>query len=542
MAGVSSSAGLDPSDFAYCNGKLLFQGYDINNHSSLWVTDGTAAGTVELSVTGVNSSYSLSPSSLISYNGKVLFQGYDNASDYPGLWVTDGTAAGTSELSVIGSSYDLNPSDFTPYNGKVLFQGNDASNNSGLWVTDGTGAGTFELSVDGASSTNFSPYDFTPYNGKVLFQGYDASGNSGLWETDGTAAGTSELSVAGASSTGLSPISMTAVDIAPAAACYGPGTLIATKRSQVAVESLMVGDHALTPSGRFRPIVWIGFRNVEIAGHPRPWDVMPVRVQAHAFGSGQPARDLTLSPDHAVSFEDVLIPIRYLLNGASIRQESVSRITWWHVELDSHDLILAEGLSAESYLDTGNRSAFANGGLLAQAQPDFARAVWANDACAELVLSGPAVARARAGLLDRLASLGHATTDDPDLRLMYGDRPLATQTCGDWVRVVVPNGAGMLRIVSSSAYPAELVATSDDWRRLGVALVAWRVDGKTLTLDDAKLSRGWHPAEPNLRWTGGDATLDVPAGSVVELCLRSLLRFHVKPHRSAFEVDCKTAA
>ena len=83
---------------------------------------------------------------------RIIFEGL-GASNDPGLWVTDGTAAGTYELSVTGvSSTGLDPSDFTPYNGKVLFQGNDASDNSGLWVTDGTAAGTFELSVNGRST------------------------------------------------------------------------------------------------------------------------------------------------------------------------------------------------------------------------------------------------------------------------------------------------------------------------------------------------------------------------------------------------------
>ena len=53
--------------------------------------------------------------------------------------------------------------------------------------------------------------------------------------------------------------------------------------------------------------------------HPRPHDVRPVRIAAHAFGLGRPRRDLRLSPDHAVFVDGVLIPVRYLLNGATVR-------------------------------------------------------------------------------------------------------------------------------------------------------------------------------------------------------------------------------
>jgi hypothetical protein len=85
-----------------------------------------------------------------------------------------------------------------------------------------------------------------------------------------------------------------------------------------------------------------------------------VRVRAGAFAAGAPQRDLWLSPDHAVFVDDVLIPIRYLINGRTIAQERVDAVTYYHVELSDHEVILAEGLPCESYLDTGNRAAFAD--------------------------------------------------------------------------------------------------------------------------------------------------------------------------------------
>ena len=56
----------------------------------------------------------------------------------------------------------------------------------------------------------------------------------------------------------------------------------------------------------------------------------------------------------------MLIPVKYLVNGATVRQVDVESITYFHVELPEHAVILAEGLPAESYLDTGDRSSFAN--------------------------------------------------------------------------------------------------------------------------------------------------------------------------------------
>jgi hypothetical protein len=79
-------------------------------------------------------------------------------------------------------------------------------------------------------------------------------------------------------------------------------------------------------------------------------------VSVGAFAPGCPDRDLYLSPDHAVLVDGVLIPVCYLVNGTMIVQEPRDSVTYWHVELSEHAVICAEGVAAESYLDTGNRS------------------------------------------------------------------------------------------------------------------------------------------------------------------------------------------
>ncbi len=144
--------------------------------------------------------------------------------------------------------------------------------------------------------------------------------------------------------------------------CFAAGTRLLTAAGEVPVAALATGDLVATRSGRLRPVKWIGWRRVEPARHARPQDVWPVRIQEAAFGAGVPHSDLLLSPDHAVYWQGVLIPVRCLCNGTTIRQEAVAAIDYYHVELDAHDVVLAEGLPAESYLDTGNRDAFANGG------------------------------------------------------------------------------------------------------------------------------------------------------------------------------------
>jgi Hint domain len=180
--------------------------------------------------------------------------------------------------------------------------------------------------------------------------------------------------------------------------CFAEGTLIRTPCGDVPVERLIVGEPVLAADGAARPVVWIGRRRVDCLAHPRPEEVWPVRVAAGAFGEGLPARDLWLSPDHAVHVDGVLVPVKRLADGDTIARRPVDEVTYYHVELPSHELILAEGLTVESYLDTGDRWRFDNG-------PDAMRRVmaavpraWEGQACAPLVLTGPALAKARRSL------------------------------------------------------------------------------------------------------------------------------------------------
>ena len=176
-------------------------------------------------------------------------------------------------------------------------------------------------------------------------------------------------------------------------ACYAAGTRLMTPRGYAPIERLACGDLLLTCDKKPARIRWVGFRDVDCASHPRPGSVLPIRIVANAFGDGRPIRPLLLSPDHAVFVGGLLIPIRYLVNGTGVRQHACSRVTYFHVELEHHDIVLAEGLPAETYLDTGNRAAFANGGSHVQLHPDFERAsrVWEAEGFAPLTVTGEGV-------------------------------------------------------------------------------------------------------------------------------------------------------
>ena len=188
-----------------------------------------------------------------------------------------------------------------------------------------------------------------------------------------------------------------------ATVCFAQGTRIATARGDVPVEALAVGDLVVTTSGALRPITWLGHRTIDCRRHPDPAAVLPVRIAAHAFGVGRPARDLLVSPGHAICVDvggETLIPAGALIDGGAVAQVEVAHVTYWHVELASHDVILAENLACESYLDMGNRSFFAETGVVALAGvPDGARTH--ADFCRPFAASGPLVEAARARLAVR---------------------------------------------------------------------------------------------------------------------------------------------
>ncbi len=143
-------------------------------------------------------------------------------------------------------------------------------------------------------------------------------------------------------------------------ACYREGTRLATPTGEVAVEALQPGDLVTTHSGRARPILWVGHRVIDCRTHSSPIDVLPIRISAHAFGPGLPARDLFVSPDHAVFAGGVLIPARYLVNGRNVVQTPCDEVRYFHVATETHDVVLAEGLPCETLLDADMPSRFDN--------------------------------------------------------------------------------------------------------------------------------------------------------------------------------------
>jgi autotransporter passenger strand-loop-strand repeat protein len=296
-------------------------------------------------------------------------------------------------------------------------------------------------------------------------------------------------------------------------ACFVTGTRLQTENGPRAVETLAVGERVITADGAARPIRWIGTRALDCTRHPHPESVWPVVVRRDAFGPALPERDLWLSPAHAVAWGGVLMPVGLLQNGRTVLQVQRPRVEYWHIELDSHDLLLTEGLPTESYLDTGNRCAFVNGGAYIEQHPDFLPK-HAAETCIPLVFGGPEVARVKALLLDHAAAAGHDVADEAGLHVVADGRVIRPIPLGDLrFAFVVPPGAAAVALRSRWFVPAHMEPGSTDGRRLGVCVRRVRIDGEDVALGDlAWFGQGWYGLEytPGLhdqRWTDGDARL-----------------------------------
>jgi hypothetical protein len=146
-----------------------------------------------------------------------------------------------------------------------------------------------------------------------------------------------------------------------AVACYCRGTHILTQSGDVRVEDLKIGDDVATRAGAFRPIKWVGKRSYSGRFAAGQKHILPICFKAGSLADNVPRRDLWISPHHAMYLEGVLIEAKDLVNDVSIVQaEHVESVEYFHIELDTHDVIIAEGALSETFVDDDSRGMFHN--------------------------------------------------------------------------------------------------------------------------------------------------------------------------------------
>ena len=246
------------------------------------------------------------------------------------------TGSGTDNLNILGDNNTAGTSGHRDIFTLTMNGGNTTAYYFGTATVGGVTGFVANTATDGSGTWYFVAVSNTASNGlkpnNTGTLNYDTAGTKNEWSlTNGT------------------PI------------CFMAGTAVATPNGKVLVENLAPGDLVLTADGSAQNIRWVGRQTVSRL-FADPLRVNPIRIQQGALGGGLPRRDLLCSPDHAFLLDGVLVQADALVNGVTIfRENNVPEMfVYYHVELSSHALILAEGVPAETFIDNVDRLAFDN--------------------------------------------------------------------------------------------------------------------------------------------------------------------------------------
>ncbi|WP_244877689.1 Hint domain-containing protein [Acetobacter cibinongensis] len=324
--------------------------------------------------------------------------------------------------------------------------------------------------------------------------------------------------------------------------CFLSGSMISTPSGEVAVEDLLIGDHVTTWDWQqqrkvVKSVVWTGRKHMEVKTDLADVDAgYPVRVKAGAIADGVPYKDLLITPEHSLFFEDKFVPVRMLVNGRSIFYDrSITSYDYFHIEVEEHAVIRADGMLTESYLDTGNRSTFRQDGTVVRFGQKQAERNWETDGAAALVVTRGTVEPLFRTLEARSTEIGFeqtieapALTSEADLHLVTetGEVIRALRHQGNVATFMLPAGVETVHLVSRSSRPSDVIGPFvDDRRSLGVLVGQVSLfDGNVSKAFDTHLTQddlsGWYGLEASCRWTNGSAAL--PLGKIDENGLRLL--------------------
>ena len=212
-------------------------------------------------------------------------------------------------------------------------------------------------------------FNFTSGGDHTIVGGEDADGTdvdvlnlSGLDRSQytltktGPESGTIEFRDADGNVTGTTTYS----EIEEVVICFTPGTTIATRRGEIPVQQIKVGDLVVTRDNGMQPVRWVGRRNLGRDNLLRTPGFNPVRIKAGAFGEGVPQRDMMVSPNHRMlvasetaevmfSEREVLVAAKHLVGLDGVDTVTPDRVSYIHMLFDNHEVVFADGTWAESF-------------------------------------------------------------------------------------------------------------------------------------------------------------------------------------------------
>ncbi|KXV62618.1 hypothetical protein AD949_10170 [Acetobacter orleanensis] len=317
-------------------------------------------------------------------------------------------------------------------------------------------------------------------------------------------------------------------------ACFLSGSMIRTPNGDVAIENISLGTQISVFDWKnnrevTRSVVWVAKAHttarssvpVDEAGYP-------VRVLKNAISDGVPYKDMLITPEHCLFFEERFVPVRMLVNGRSIFYDtSITSYDYYHVETEEHSVITADGMLTESYLDTGNRSSFRQEGAVAALRAIGTRN-WEEDAAAPLCVARNVVEplfhalEARESVVEgcQMPTSVPVMTREANLHLIMSNgaviRPIRYDNGA--YSFMLPAGVDAVRIVSRTSRPSDVIGPFvDDRRALGVSVSTIRFIGSTvqrrITTHLTAAQDGWYESNSQNApvWTDGNALLPLSA-------------------------------
>ncbi len=463
---IGTDASLSAATLTQTGGSLTISGLLDTSGTMALANASLAGGSLSaslLDVTGTLAGYGVIDAADLLGSGVVKAQGGK-------LLIAGGSLTGTGPLEIAtGATLELSSTDLsgTP----ISFTGT-----SGLLLLDDAAAGFGGIS--GMSS--FDAVDLVGIGTSLVSV---TGGTIELLNSLGSITGSFAVATSGTALPGLSIVSdgsggslITLGDELP---CFARGTGVLTPHGYRPVEELRPGDPVINAAGERRAVRWIGWRTLDLASGAAH-AARPVIILPGAFGPGKPFKTLRLSPLHCIYAQGVLIPVTHLVNGATIlRDMSAPAMTYYHVELDRHDVLLAEGLECESYFCDGNRG---------QLYHELGRRSPARRAFAPNVTSGARLTAVRRRLHELALEAGFTAGYVPRLRAVSGGLDVLPSFSrkGRWryASFSFPEPVRHLTLLCATATPADTDPDSEDRRTLGLCL------GETPGLT---LGQGWLP-------------------------------------------------
>ena len=281
----------------------------------------------------------------------------------PSISFTDSGVTFTLSGTAMGGSPGV--SHFSMFGGGLFIGANNATN------------AEFELDVTGPGQTQFSgaPLSIqvsTVSNGvwNVTFHGASVGANQVI-SASGTYSAQGQITHITFTNTMTDASALGILQLSANINCFLEGTHVAAADGVRAVEDLQPGDVLTTADGGETKVAWVG-RQKMLPRFSQPEEINPIRVQAGALGDNLPERDLFVTADHAFLMDGVLVTASALVNGSTIAQLTkmpMDGFTYYHIDTGAHEVIVAEGLPAETLFDYSGRQVFDNEAEHAHAAP-----------------------------------------------------------------------------------------------------------------------------------------------------------------------------